>query len=504
MKNKYISGILFTLGMSVTCTLFSQSIAINTSGNAADTSVLLDLSNRNTPGNSGFLPPYVTLTSSTVLSPISGSSSQLSGLLVYNVSTSTAGGLSGPGLYYWNNSLTPASWVYLGGGGAASANNGVSIGGGSVQLGGNPLIQATSITLSGNSLSVSGSLESINFTSTGQVGFGNSTPNAKAIVDLTNTATTPNLGMMLPNMSTANLPPITAAQNGLIVFNTTTGCPEMAYNGTWYRLGFPAAGSGSVTFTGQAITYWTVPPCVTTLTIVAKGASGTLSGGEGAIVTANGVSVTPGEVLGIACGQVTAWQWMGEGGGGGSFVWNTASTSVPIVAAGGGGGGAPEGSGYNASLTTTPTGTGSYVGAGGSGGTAGTVPTGCIDPGGAGGGWLTNHGNPPSPGVQYGAGGVGLPGGLLGGAAAYAGGLPPTQGGFGGGGGGGADASGAYYGGGGGGGGYNGGGGGYGNNSDATEYPGGGGGSCVNGVTPVSPNTATLGNTGSGSVTITW
>jgi len=103
--------------------LFAQNVAINTSGNAAYTGAILDLSNNNTVGTVGFLPPYVTLTNATTLSPLAGTAAQLSGLLVYNTSTSVASGLSGQGVYYWYyDATTPANsvWRYLGPGSGAA------------------------------------------------------------------------------------------------------------------------------------------------------------------------------------------------------------------------------------------------------------------------------------------------------------------------------------------------------------------------------------------------
>jgi hypothetical protein len=141
--------------------LKAQNVAINTSGNAAYTGAILDLSNNNlATGTVGFLPPYVTLTSATVLAPVAGTATQLSGLLVYNTSASTSLGLSGPGLYYWNNALATPSWVYLGAA-TVNANNGLSIGTGTsagyVELGGvtttpAPLLHTSVISGSGFTL----------------------------------------------------------------------------------------------------------------------------------------------------------------------------------------------------------------------------------------------------------------------------------------------------------------------------------------------------------------
>ncbi len=96
----------------------AQNVAINVSGNNAYTGAILDLSNNNTPQANGFLPPYVSLIDATILTtPITGGTgSQLSGLIVYNTNTSVTNGLSGPGLYYWNNTLATPAWIYLGNG----------------------------------------------------------------------------------------------------------------------------------------------------------------------------------------------------------------------------------------------------------------------------------------------------------------------------------------------------------------------------------------------------
>ncbi|HTA28000.1 MAG TPA: hypothetical protein VK809_09430, partial [Bacteroidia bacterium] len=187
-----------------------------------------------------------------------------------------------------------ANWQVLSYNGAASANNGLSVSGTNVQLGGNNLVHASNIPLNGNTLSVTGSSEVTTYASTGQVGFGNAAPNAKSVVDLTNAT---NLGLMLPGITTANLPAITPAQNGLFVFNTTIGCPEYANGGVWYPLGIT---HGSTLYGGSSnsVQTFTIPQCVTTISVVARGASGEnedLDGGNGAIVTDNGIAVTPGQ-----------------------------------------------------------------------------------------------------------------------------------------------------------------------------------------------------------------
>ncbi|TAL58731.1 MAG: hypothetical protein EPN85_10905 [Bacteroidetes bacterium] len=81
---------------------FAQNIAINTSGNAADPSALLDVNATNT----GILIPRVNLISNTDAAvPIA---SPATGLLVYNTNTSMTNG-NGAGFYYWDG----AKWTPL-------------------------------------------------------------------------------------------------------------------------------------------------------------------------------------------------------------------------------------------------------------------------------------------------------------------------------------------------------------------------------------------------------
>lgn len=89
-----------------TNTIFSQNVAINTTGAAGNASAILDLNTGNA-GDKGFLPPQVALTATNAAGPVT---SPATGLLVYN--TATAGTIPNevaPGFYYWNGS----AWVNL-------------------------------------------------------------------------------------------------------------------------------------------------------------------------------------------------------------------------------------------------------------------------------------------------------------------------------------------------------------------------------------------------------
>jgi hypothetical protein len=505
----------------------AQNVSINTSGTPATTGAILDLSNNS---SSGLLLPNVSLTNAAVLNPpiTGGNPAQLSGLMVFNTSPSLINGLSGAGLYYWNNSL--ANWICFGN--APQPPNylarwitAASLGIGVAQDNGSG-VAISSIAMTPKSmLDVSGGIAIGTYAGTiaapangmivpGQTSVGNNLPNGKAIIDLSNGN---NQGLLLP--AAAAMPAVAASENGLVIFNSTLGCPEYAFNGTWTTL--PPHGSVSFHYVGPLPSpwSWTVPPCVTTIKVIAAGAAGGAGwnssctnppGGPGAIISAT-VTVVPGHILKI----VTASQgggntgWAG-GGGGGTFIWDN-NTNTLLVAAGGGGGGGGQGGGScgwpgcPGSATTTPTDNG-QTGAAGAGGGAGARGTGTTA-GGPGAGWLTGAGvGMPVQQVRLGDGGSGHnagAGSYVGGWGGNGGCAGGGNGGWGGGGGGGDDNCGANSGGGGGGGGYNGGGGGNGNGAIGSEYGGGGGGSgYYNGVSIVSPQGTAGFNEGNGYVII--
>lgn len=63
--------------------------------------------------NLGFLPPRIALTAANAFSPIAGTSSAATGLLVYNTaSAGTAPNNVVPGYYYWNGT----TWIQISGG----------------------------------------------------------------------------------------------------------------------------------------------------------------------------------------------------------------------------------------------------------------------------------------------------------------------------------------------------------------------------------------------------
>jgi len=300
---------------------------------------------------------------------------------------------------------------------------------------------------------------------------------------------------------------------------------SFSYNGT----SISTSGSDN----NGTVQTWTVPTCVTSITVTAAGAAGGLSpsedtAGYGAVLTGT-IPVIPGHVLSILVGgKGTNCQVNNAGGGGGgTFIWDNNTTTLLVAAGGGGGAGAFSGGPFSATpgmngqtnitsaaaLASPTISTGLSCAAGGNGGgansgglagitTASGAPTSSDGGNGCGGaGWGENgfnvgagsffytpgYGTYPLSTTTPGLGGVTFSTGSGG------------DGGYGGGAGGG-------FNGGGGGGGYNGGGGGNGQNTTSPSNDvgggGGGGGSYFNGGVPTS---ATIGTSGSdGSVTITW
>ncbi|MEN9442177.1 MAG: hypothetical protein RLZ33_2254 [Bacteroidota bacterium] len=157
----------------------------------------------------------------------------------------------------------------------------------------------------------------------------------------------------------------------------------------------------SFTVLGQSVTFnytgsmqsWTVPPCVTSISVTAAGAEGGgTTGGNGAVVTAT-MAVTPGQVLQIRVGGSGACPGAGfNGGGNGGNAGTTANrgcggggatdiriapyalTNRVVVAAGGGGmgGGTSDAAGGNGGCASGVAGTSPF----GQGGGAGTQASG--------------------------------------------------------------------------------------------------------------------------------
>lgn len=92
-----------------------------------------------------------------------------------------------------------------------------------------------------------------------QVGIGTNSPNSAAILDLHAT----DKGLLPPRMTIYQRDAIGAPADGLMIFNTTSGCPNYYFSGSWYELcgtqNF-VCGTFTVTFSynGNTLTYGTI------------------------------------------------------------------------------------------------------------------------------------------------------------------------------------------------------------------------------------------------------
>jgi hypothetical protein len=282
MEAKNTRLFVFTLGIIFSGALLAQNVAINTTGAAPNASAILDLSNS---ASLAFLPPQVALTKVTVLAPVPAPGP--AGLVVYSTTAPAGGG--GTGLYFWDG----AKWNYLSTAGASTAwnlsgngatNPGVNYAGTSdpkdfvVKTNATERMRFLSTGSAGvgtavpkSALDINGNMSLGTYAGVtaapangvivpGQVGIGNSAPNASAILDLTNA--TNNLGFLMPNMTTAQRNAIGAPIKGLMVFNNTTGCINFWTGFAWENVACPTCTAPAAT--PGAITGLTNPVISTT------------------------------------------------------------------------------------------------------------------------------------------------------------------------------------------------------------------------------------------------
>lgn len=166
------------------------------------------------------------------------------------------------------------------------------------------------------------------------------------------------------------------------------------------EISLPAQVVKTFNYTGSLQT-WTIPHCVSSITITAYGAAGGASnyqnlgpypGGSGAEIIGT-FTVVPGNVLDIMVGQKGLIDNEGSGGGG-SFIWNTSNFNSLMIAAGGGGGSYSTETGGAGSSDSIPTAGAGYDGGSAAGGVGGNGGSGgpCVTYGAGGGGtgWFSN------------------------------------------------------------------------------------------------------------------
>ncbi len=107
-KTKVLTVLMTINLVLLTLPCFSQGVAINTTGSAASSSAMLDVSS----ADQGILIPRLSLTQSTSPAPVSN---PVASLMVYNIATAND---VTPGFYYWDGT----KWLPLAGGGISDAD----------------------------------------------------------------------------------------------------------------------------------------------------------------------------------------------------------------------------------------------------------------------------------------------------------------------------------------------------------------------------------------------
>jgi uncharacterized protein (TIGR02145 family) len=135
--------------------------------------------------------------------------------------------------------------------------------------------------------------EKLRITTNGNIGVGTNSPEASAKLDVNSNTQ----GLLPPRMTNSQRDAIVAPANGLIIFNTSSGCPNYFSNGTWYEwcgTGVLPNGILASLSCGTATNNGTLSSGV-----VANGVSSVIpySGGNGG--THNGQTVTSTGVTGL-------------------------------------------------------------------------------------------------------------------------------------------------------------------------------------------------------------
>lgn len=157
------------VGLLISTFLYSQ-VGINTQTPRATMEVAARNNNGTTP--EGLIPPR--LTGNQIQSADLQYGTEQTGAVIYATAAITATSpktinINAPGYYYFDGSM----WQKLGR--TYTADNGISLTGSDVRLGG-PLLQATTITNNGNALNITGSASTTTFDAAGNIGIGISSP----------------------------------------------------------------------------------------------------------------------------------------------------------------------------------------------------------------------------------------------------------------------------------------------------------------------------------------
>ena len=269
MKNKiiFLAAAIFslTLGEAWGVASFAQNVGINTTGNAPNSSALLDV-NASPGNNKGILIPRLPLTATNVgtpISPVPGAGE--TGLMVFN--TATAGVPPNdvvPGFYYWNGT----AWAPLGGGATA----------------GGWTDDGTVVRLT---------------TSTDFVGIGTASPSATSALDITSTTK----GILIPRMTSAQRDAITTPAIGLQVYNTDCKVVDYWSGSCWIAMSKSLPSPGAITSSGTTV-FCAGQSRTYTIAAIAGATSYTWTVPAGTVITSGQGTTSIGATFGNISGNV--------------------------------------------------------------------------------------------------------------------------------------------------------------------------------------------------------